>query len=443
MLSTILHTIRGHELVVPGDRVLAAVSGGPDSMALLGALWELGPRLGVTIEVATVDHGLRPDAGAELDLVAGRAEALGLSWHRVDVDVRAVGVHSGLQEAARRARLAALEALAADRDCRRVALAHQADDQTETVLFRILRGTGVGGLRGIPYQRPPFVRPLLDVTRAQIMTYLRRRGIPFALDPSNADLRFSRARLRHRVLPILREENPRVDEALRRLAAEAERASLVPDPLLSEARKTGVHVSARLRGALVEAAARGGSRSFAVAGGRQLTVSYGRITADARAVPDALADARQEIERSIDAPGTYSLGPGTTIIVRAEVGPPVSRGDGTSVWVWFDADRLTWPLVLRVRRPGDRMRPRGGRGSRKLSDLLIDAKVPRSDRSRRPVVTGADGELLFVPGLRPSQAGEPTKLTRHLVGMAESPTGSGALLPPPKVDPSIFGGNTP
>ncbi|HEY4186680.1 MAG TPA: tRNA lysidine(34) synthetase TilS [Polyangia bacterium] len=415
MLSTIIHTIRRHALLEAGERVLVAVSGGPDSMALLAALWELAPRLGLTLEVVTVDHGLR-DVTAELALVEERAAALGLPWHRVAVDVRAAGVSRGLQEAARRARLAALAKLATKQGCRSVALGHQADDQSETVLFRILRGTGPRGLAGIPYRRAPFVRPLLDVTRAQVLAYLRRRSVLFASDPSNADLHFARARLRHTVLPLLRKENPRVDEALRRLAVEAAAGTSEPLPVIAAAEAAGAHVSGRLRTALIEAARRGGTRSFDVAGGGRLDVSYGRLIAGGRP-PAALHTTG---ERTIPGAGTFVLGPETAVMLR-EGDERVGVADEADDWAWFDAEGLSWPLVLRLRRPGDRMRPRGGRGSRKLSDLLIDAKVPRGQRASRAVVTDADGELLFVPGLRPSSAGAPTKITRHLVGMAGVP----------------------
>jgi tRNA(Ile)-lysidine synthase len=215
MLSRVLRTITLHQLL--GDssarRVLCAVSGGPDSMAMLACLWELGPRLQLTLEVAAVDHGLRAGAAAELALVAERAAALGLPFHVRRVDVAAARGHRGagqdgaragrgVQEVARRLRLAALADLAAERDLDRVALGHQADDQVETVLFRIMRGTGVAGLAGIPYLRAPFVRPLLDVTRAQIQVYLRRRSIPFATDPSNVDPHYARARIRQEILPV-------------------------------------------------------------------------------------------------------------------------------------------------------------------------------------------------------------------------------------------------
>src|SRR3569833_2758831 len=171
MLSTILQTIRRHALLVTGDKVLVGVSGGPDSMALLAALWELAPRLRLTLEVATVDHGLRPVAG-EVALVRERAEALGLPWHRLSVDVRGAGISRGLQEAARRARLGALAKLAQAQGCRRVALARQADDQEETVLLRILRGTGLRGLAGFFFFCVSFFCLLLVVCRALFLVFL-------------------------------------------------------------------------------------------------------------------------------------------------------------------------------------------------------------------------------------------------------------------------------
>ncbi len=229
MLSRVERTIREHGLLDRGDRVLCAVSGGPDSMALLHALWELRDRLGLQLAVTTVDHGLRPEARAEAELVAARARDLGVEWRLLAVDVRGARARRRLphrlpgktSRAACGSGLSKAHARAIGAN--KIALGHQADDQVETILFRILRGTGVRGLAGIPYRREMFVRPLLDVERAQILTYLRRRSIPFVEDPSNRDARFARARLRHQVLPALRAENPRLGEALRALAADAAR----------------------------------------------------------------------------------------------------------------------------------------------------------------------------------------------------------------------------
>ncbi len=402
MLSTILRTIATRGLFGPGDLVLVAVSGGPDSMALLHVLWEARDRLGLTLEVVGVDHGLRPGAARELDLVRARAEALELPFVRLDADVareRRSGV--SLQDAARRARLGALAALAARRGARRVALGHQADDQAETVLFRILRGTGLVGLGGIPYVRDPFVRPLLDVRRAEILRYLHRRSIPFVEDPSNADLRFARARIRHRILPALAEENPRVAEALVALAAAARVQGQGQGQGEGAPVETIAALSRRAAVSVGRLSARGGTAAVDVAGRRRVVVSYGQI----RVEPTGAGSKSPTPEQGrlvIDRPGAYRWSGGT---VELEEVP-----DGQ-----FDADRLTWPLVVRARKSGDRMRPRGGRGSRKLSDLMIDAKIVRGARGTLPVLTTQRDEVLFVPGLRPAELGRPTPRTRRLL----------------------------
>jgi len=366
MLSAVLRTVATHALFQPGDRVLVAVSGGPDSMALLHALWEARERLGIALEVASVDHGLRPEAAAEIALVRARAEALELPFLPVAVQVRRERGRASLQDAARRARLGALAALAAARGAGRVALGHNADDQAETVLFRIVRGTGLRGLGGIPYRRDPFVRPLLDVRRSEIEHYLVRRSIPFVRDPSNDDPRYTRARIRHRILPMLAAENPRVAVALVNLAR----------------------------------AARGES-----------------VRAPAASAEPAAVPAPPPAAVRIDRPGTYRFAEGTLEVQErpTDPAPGAPAADGFAPPAGFDAARLAWPLLVRPRAPGDRMHPRGGPGSRKLSDLMIDAKIERRRRARLPVVTSADGALLWVPGLRPAEAARPSPETRRLL----------------------------
>jgi tRNA(Ile)-lysidine synthase len=288
-------------------------------------------------------------------------------------------------------RLAALEALAERVGAARVALGHQADDQAETVLFRVVRGTGLAGLAGIPYKRGPFVRPLLDVTRAEIARYVRRRSLPFVEDPSNADPRFARARVRHQLLPLLAQENPRVREALVGLAAAARASRAAPAP--GDLGRRAAQVVERLR------VAGAGTHHVDVAGGRVVEVSYGRVRVAERAPKGRAAG-----PIVIQGPGRYRREDETGLTIGAGEGGPAT----------FDADVVRWPLVLRARLPGDRMRPRGGRGSRKLSDLLIDAKVARPRRDALPVLATADGVVLFVPGLRPSEHGRPTETTQRL-----------------------------
>jgi tRNA(Ile)-lysidine synthase len=413
MLSTILRTIRAHDLFAPGDLVVVAVSGGPDSMALLDALVRLAPRLGIRLEAATVDHGLRAEARAEGQLVRARAAALGLSWHGLAVDAAAARRgRASLQDAARRVRLEALADLAARRGGR-VALAHQADDQAETVLFRIVRGTGLRGLGGIPYRRDPFVRPLLDVTRAEVQRYVARHGVPHVEDPSNADPRFARARVRHRLLPALAAENPRVREALVALAAAARGRVRIADGEASPAAREALPPDIGRRAAAVidGLRARGGTGRVDVSGQRVVEVAYGQVRVGPRAASAALDGGRPEA-LVVAGTGTYALGGGAPALRLSLDGER-----DTADTVRFDADALAWPLVVRARRPGDRMRPRGGRGSRKLSDLLIDAKVPRAARDRLPVLTTADDVVLFVPGLRPAELGRPSAGTARLLNV--------------------------
>jgi tRNA(Ile)-lysidine synthase len=416
MLSAVLATIAARDLFAAGDRVVVAVSGGPDSMALLHALWELRERLRLTLEVAAIDHGLRADAHREIELVRERAAALGLPFSAVAVDVvgeRKVRRGTSVQEAARDARLRGLAKLARTHGADRVALGHQADDQAETILYRIVRGTGVAGLGGIPYRRDIFVRPLLDVTRAEILRYLRLRSIPFVEDPSNADERFARARIRHRILPALAQENPRVAEALRSLAAAARGEGQVGEGAGADPAAIS-SLSRRVAATVARLASRGGTATLDVAGGRRVEVSYGRVRVRERR--KGATGAQSAAAVALDGPGAYRWTDGAVVELR-EIGPRQTTKRSSFIDE-FDADQLAWPLVMRARRPGDRMFPRGGRGSRKLSDLMIDAKIARPLRDTLPIVTSADDVVLFVPGLRPAEAGRPVASTQRRIRFA-------------------------
>jgi tRNA(Ile)-lysidine synthase len=226
--------------------VLVAVSGGADSVALLRGLSALaGGEAGVEPVVAHLDHGLRAESAADAEWVVALAEGLGLDsvlW-KTDVARTAAEKGLGIEEAARRVRYDFLAAAADSRRCTAVAVAHTADDQVETVLHHVVRGTGLSGLRGMPRERPlvhsvrpdlrtRLVRPLLGVARAEIEAYLAALGQPFLVDATNRDPAFTRNRIRSELLPLLEESfNPRVREALLRLASQASEAVAVVDGL--------------------------------------------------------------------------------------------------------------------------------------------------------------------------------------------------------------------
>jgi len=198
------------------ERVVVAVSGGPDSTALLDALARLAPPRGLALHVAHVDHGLRPESAAEAEPVGALAAARGLPFHALRVRVAPGG---SLQDRARAARHAALRELAAEVGASAVALGHTADDQAETVLMRALQGATPRSLRAMSPRDGMLARPLLRLWRADTAAYCAALALPVLDDPSNADPRFLRSRVRHELLPVLEEVFP---AARRRLVALAE-----------------------------------------------------------------------------------------------------------------------------------------------------------------------------------------------------------------------------
>lgn len=252
----------------PGARLLVGVSGGPDSMALLHVLARLAPKAAFEVIACGVDHGLRPEAARELSLAEEAAAQWGVAFER-----RAVSVAPGgnLQARARAARYGTLRRCAAERGAELLAIAHHRDDRAETVLLRLLRGAGPRGLAVLPARSGDVVRPMIHATRSDIERHLARHGVPFAEDPSNRDARFLRARVRHELLPLLRELSPGVVDHLAALAEQlAETTSgkphdgaEVPCPRPADASVQGVPLNreqaAQLRAALPSASGRPGS----------------------------------------------------------------------------------------------------------------------------------------------------------------------------------------
>jgi tRNA(Ile)-lysidine synthase len=204
-------------VIAPGETVLIACSGGPDSTALLDALARLGPPRGWRLSVAHVDHGLRPGSAGEADVVAALAAARGLAFRSLRVELEGGG---SLQDRARTARHAALRAESVRVGAGVIALGHTADDQAETVLMRLLAGASPGGLPSMAERERGLARPLLRVWREATVAYCVALGIEPLVDPSNTDPRFLRSRVRHEVIPALEAVFP---GARRRLVVLADR----------------------------------------------------------------------------------------------------------------------------------------------------------------------------------------------------------------------------
>jgi tRNA(Ile)-lysidine synthase len=205
-----------------GERLVVAVSGGGDSTALLHVLSRLAGRLGISLVAHGVDHGLRPDASRELDLVESFCRTLGVAFGRTRVDV---GSGGNLQARAREARRAALVGAAAAAGARRIATAHHADDRAETVLMRILNGAQLPALGVLPPTDGILMRPLIRARKADILRHIERHGLEHVADPSNQDRRFLRVRVRLEALPVLEQLSPAVVSHLNALADDAAGAS--------------------------------------------------------------------------------------------------------------------------------------------------------------------------------------------------------------------------
>jgi tRNA(Ile)-lysidine synthase len=429
-----------------GEAVLAAVSGGPDSVALLDVLCELRPQLDLGLTVVHVHHGLRPEADAEADTVVRLCHALGVACHVERVAVKTGPPWDGLEAESRRARHAAWQRVASAVGAARIATGHTADDQAETVLMRLLQGAGPRGLGGIAPARGLLISPLIETRRAAILEHLRERGLAWIEDASNRDTRFLRNRIRHDLLPFMAGvAGPSVVEALCRSAAAAravvadleararadlgrlatrEAAGLTLDlgalaerppelgtemlrqaaALLGETRPLRGPTHRALRRLLGEAPRRRATRL-----GRLVVERSGRRLRVGPATLAAVAPRAWPVPGLLDAP---EIGRRLTARVFPRAADyTVPREPGR---VAFDAALLPSTLTSRARRPGDVFSPFGAREVRRLKSFLIDAGVPRWQRSRTPLIE-ADGEIIWVAGVRRGRLAPVTAATTQIL----------------------------
>ncbi len=432
-------TIQKYKLLRPGDTVLVAVSGGPDSVCLLAALHALSEELSISLQVAHLDHMFRGRESADEALfVAKLAERLGLPSTIEAVDAAALCRERGLsvQAGAREARYAFLSRTAERTGASRIATGHTATDQAETVLLRLLRGAGGAGLSGIPPMRGPFIRPLIETTREEVLERLTRSGLSFMTDPSNAKPLYTRNRIRLELMPLLKQFNPRIVETLAAEAAlfkdENEALDLsVETAVQAITEKQGdgfvvrrgaflaLHpaIRRRLLRRLAEALAEGLSGLSWVQVDEALQFMSAAPTGRTMRLPAALTIERT-YERFLIGPPTatapfdYPLAvPGRTAVPECGIeveallcSDPETLLDANYYWqALFDYDKMCLPLRVRSRRPGDRFHPAGlGGKSKKLQDLLVDAKVPRHQRDAVPLLCSG-AELLWVMGMRLDQ----------------------------------------
>lgn len=447
--QTIERTIRRYHLLERGARVGVAVSGGPDSVALLAALRELQPTWDLTLVVAHVDHGLRQEAARDREMV----KELCRRWE-LPCAVRELspgGRKSGVEVWARRERYRFFAEVKEAYRLDRMALGHTQDDQAETILFRLLRGSGRNGLGGIPPLREGWlIRPLLACSRREVLAYLTEQKLPFAMDSTNADTTYTRNRIRHLLLPLLeREFSPRVRQHLAHLAdlMREEEALLVkvareclarvqePSGALSIPRLRAEPDALRMRVVrmwLLEYTGRAGRIGSAhvtrvldlmdsgPTTGR-LDLPYGlRVVREY----DSLRREKQTEEAS--SPYVCTLFPGKELVLpeagwHISLSAPVPwrggqwrQADAAGGWqALFDVKALIGGITVRNFRPGDRICPHGMIGHKKVKNVFIDAKIPLAVRRTLPLVVAGE-EVVWVPGCVRSEWGKVTPQTEKV-----------------------------
>ncbi|MBE3602012.1 tRNA lysidine(34) synthetase TilS [bacterium] len=447
--------------VAPAAPVMVALSGGPDSVALLYAMWRLrgaavrsGP-----LFAAHLNHRMRPsEADRDEAFVRSLCDRLGIE---LAVE-RARGLDAGgnIEERARRIRSDFLTRVAASFGVNYIALAHNRDDQAETVLMRLMRGSGVAGLAAIALAGPGgIVRPLLDVSRDRILKYLDALGAAYVTDSTNSDRRFLRNRIRHELIPYL--ERDYAQGIGRRLAAIASEMRAL-DRFLQSTADAELHrrldrsgrMATRGFGALPQALASAMVRqwlrialgdlrrvnryqieqivrlftegqagsSIALPGGRRVRLDYGFAMVETAVIPDAPAYAH-----TLAIPGaTEALSAGLRFIVRfvsKDVLLGACKGGNAACSrnrAWFDATAIHRGLSVRNFNEGDRIAPLGMTGTRKVQDVFVDRKTSRARRATWPMVV-ADGQIVWIPGLIRSRFGLVNPASREVLEIEARP----------------------
>ncbi|MDF2715440.1 MAG: tilS [Paenibacillus sp.] len=472
LLKKVESAIRNEQLAEAGDRIVVAVSGGPDSMALLHVLFLLSRDMRFGLIVSHVNHGFRvEESEREAETVAAYAAKLGVPCEIGRFDLPSYVAETGMnsQVAAREKRYAFLFETARRHGAGKIALAHNADDQAETVLMRIMRGTGPSGLTGIPLRRTEknleLIRPLLRIYKSEIERHCAEYGIPVCRDSSNEQRKYFRNVVRLDVLPYLRGYNDKLPESLNRLAdmmqaeddwmdAEARRqfAELVTvvqaerrvECGLGANRFAGLHVALQRRliklilnyvfleadlsdYARIEAVRsvivreQGESVSLDLHDRLKLIREYDHVMfVQEVPVPQPYEYFMEGPNDSLRLPEA-GLELESALIGGSETADPSWKRSGGHDEARFDYELMHFPLTVRSRQSGDRMEPLGLKGTKKVKDMFIDEKMPPAARSRVPLVLDAAGRILWIPGVRRSRHATVSETTSRVLVMKVRP----------------------
>ena len=432
-LGKVKKTVDSFGMLSPGDVIVAGVSGGSDSMALLFALCDLRELYpDIDVIVSHVNHGLRgAESDEDAEYVREAAGRLNLSFECVRVDTEGFRKKRGLslEDAARELRYDFFNDILAKRSAQRIATAHTLNDQAETVIMRLIRGSGSQGLAGIRPSVGNIIRPLINVTKLEAREYLQSKGVSWREDSTNSSNEFLRNRIRNELIPLLESYNPAIEQVLSRVAAvcaaeadfisaEAERkfkelARVVDEGVLGDTEKL-LREPPAIRFSVMR-------KSILAVKGDLNSVSAKHLFS----IDEVVRSGESSAEVNLPGGVVFHTGHGVFFFTREDElrkFPPteiknhgthrVSRDlevtveltDDFSLWGapdvgYFSPEKVGFPIALRSFSEGDRFVPLGMRGAKKLKDFFIDEKIPRFLRKKVPVFETRDG-IIWVGGLR-------------------------------------------
>jgi tRNA(Ile)-lysidine synthase len=436
-LQKVKQTIVRHRMISDGDCVLVAVSGGPDSVCLLHILHELKDELHIHLVVAHFDHGLRPaEDDSETAFVRGLAESLKLPFQTAKGHLLEKKTHGSREETARNARYAFLETVMKKHKAQKIALGHNLNDQAETILMRLLRGSGPSGLTGIPPCRDgSIIRPLIAIERPEIENYLKAKQLASVTDSSNLKTDYLRNKIRLELMPLLEEQQPRLAHLLSQTAeilrdeddylegiveAWLKSNMELPSPhtfrvsitsflalpvalrrrvirnVIGKVKKdlrriTWDHVEAIQR--LVQAEKP--QATLNLPGRLTVNRTYGHLI-----FSNSVKKKPRPFRYTLNGPGTYDLDQiGRRLTVEEIENRKGLRLRGSGWTAFLDAEKLHFPLTLRTFKSGDRFIPFGMKGHKKLKDFFVDLKVPLEERYSTPILC-CDDKIAWVCGFR-------------------------------------------
>lgn len=456
-ISKIQDTIQRYNLVKRDDKIILAVSGGPDSAALLDIFCKLRKQYNLKLHILHINHLIRKRASfKEALFVEGLAKKLKLPFHYYEKDAPAYAKENklSLEEAARDIRREIYGQLFKELKADKIATGHNLDDHIETILMRIIRGASPAGLIGIQPASGYLIRPLIGASKDEILKYLRKNKIKYTKDESNKDIKFFRNKIRHKLIPLLEAEyNTNIKEALLRLSGLAkedeEYLQSVADASRCFALRTGlieIHADkiAKKHPAIIKRIiksgvnlllghakdltnyhyekiyelirAQKGHKKLNLPNGLVAEKSYNKITiksvgADPCVCPNSYSVQRPEpVEFTV--PGSYKFDKWGLEINCAFAKKILKSGNYTA---YFDFNKMgDDKLTLRARREGDRFTPLGMKGSKKIKDFLIDRKVPMEERDKIPLLA-VKNDIIWIVGYRTSEKYKVTKDTKRIL----------------------------